>query len=327
MIRPGMTVGRVQLARLVPQTSLLQVQNGIAEIRQVPLQMVPVQPAQIGPSMKQMPMRQITRMRMAETQMGQPQMTMFFQSSLFLHQDISPHDQERKANLGKMIEDLKLLLPNVLKKSLPKLMISSDVLLRVCPTHFDEFNAYLPNIKGHVTYYTTLKTIQMVLSSVILNPKVKLHLHSIKIMNPQESNIEYLCVYPESTKIQVRWSTCNEGCHHLMEDNNEMDEDNHNFQSTSNAKFGSHRWSKVDPSKFSGLDNKKSINSIGRTIAHLSTGSIGLSKEKQRLERMISGIFIFELNKDHTEILVHTIEDVDIIEKPEAQEVSALRIC
>lgn len=256
--------------------------------------------------------------------------TILFQGSRYLNSEISKEEQAKRANLGKMIDELKVLLPNILKKSLPKQIISSDILLRICPTHFDEFNAYLPNIKGHVSYYTTLKTIQVILSSVILNPNVMLHLQSIKVMNPQESNIEFLCVYPHTTKIQVRWTTCNEGCHHLVEDideNHQLDENDHNFQSTSNARFGSHRWSKLDASKLSELDKHKSVNPIGRTMGHLSSSLVGLSKEKQRLERMISGIFIFELNEDHTEIVVHTIEDVNIIEKPEAQEVGGLRIC
>lgn len=45
---------------------------------------------------------------------------------------------------------------------------------------------------------------------------------------------------------------------------------------------------------------------------------------------MISGLFIFELNEDNSKILVHTIENMEIIERfePETQpNVNALRVC
>lgn len=249
----------------------------------------------------------------------------------------SHHDfkekQNKKANLGKLIEELKILLPNVLQKSLPKDIISKEILLRICPTYFEEFNAYLPALKGHVSYYTTLKTLQVVLTSVVLNPNVRLHLQNIKVLNPNESTREFQCVDPNSTKIYIRWTTCGEGCHHLHEqDSNTNDDNPRKYQSTSDARLGSHSWLEVDTSKFTQLanhksDGGKSLPSLGKTITHLTTGLIGLVKEKNRLERVISGIFIFELNDDNSEIVVHTLENIDIIEKSDPQELTGLRIC
>lgn len=250
------------------------------------------------------------------------QSQVFYQPAVRLHSDRTDHDpsnqdQHSKANLGKTLEELRILLPNMLQKSLPKQLISRDVLLRICPTHFNQLNHYLPRIKGHVSYYTTMKTIQFVLTSLILNPDVKLHLQSIKVMTPEESNIDYLCVF-RTTKIQVRWSTCNEGCGHLESG----DKGKLEYNSTSNAKLGSHKWTKVDTLKFLQISESEPLKSF----SHLTTGLVGLMKELNRLERVISGIFVFELNEDNSKIIVHTIEDVNIVEKREPQ-VGGLRIC
>lgn len=275
-----------------------------------------------------------------------------FRSNLQLFQMTNDKktELENKANLGKMIEELQRLVPNLLVKSLPKDLISSEVLLRICPTHFDEFNALLPNIKGHVSYYTTLKSLQFVLTSLILNPKVKLHIQNIAIVPPQQSTIEYLCVYPHTTKIQIRWTTCSDGCHHLTEENPTESSGynvttrttsppgpdgstgpNSSTNSTSSAMLGSHSWSQLDPKPFYNYHNSETApretKSLLKTLNQLTSGFIGLVKTNNDLERVISGIFIFELNHNNTQILVHTIEEVNIVENQEPLEVSGLRIC
>lgn len=57
---------------------------------------------------------------------------------------------------------------------------------------------------------------------------------------------------------------------------------------------------------------------------------MGLTKEPKKLERVLSGLFIFELDEDNTKVLVHTIENMEIIERfepKEADDVNALRVC
>lgn len=247
----------------------------------------------------------------------------------------NPKDQLRKANLGTMTDELRALIPNILNKSLPKNIISSNVHLRICPTHFQEFNAYFPTLKGHVSYYTTCKTLQFILTSIILNPKVKLHIQSIKT-NAAKGDLgpKIQSVHPDSTKIYVRWNTCLEGCDHLSP--NEVTKDEHsgnisNYHSTSDAKLGSHKWSKLDTKKLVNKSNGKSTKSspsVSTTLSHLTTGLIGLTKEHNKLERVISGIFIFELNENNDKIIVHTVEDVNVIEKTETQDIDGeLRVC
>mmetsp|Transcript_6803 Transcript_6803/g.8635 ORF Transcript_6803/g.8635 Transcript_6803/m.8635 type:complete len:331 (-) Transcript_6803:54-1046(-) len=247
----------------------------------------------------------------------------------------NPKDQLKKANLGTMTDELRALVPNILNKSLPKKIISDSVHLRICPTHFQEFNAYFPTLKGHVSYYTTCKTLQFILTSLVLNPKVKLHIQSIKT-NAAKGDLgpEVQGVYPDSTKIYVRWNTCLEGCDHLSSNKISKDQGNNdtsNYHSTSDAKLGSHKWSKLDTQKLVDNSNEHSIKSspsVTATLSHLTTGLIGLTKENNRLERVISGIFIFELNENNDRIIVHTVEDVNVIEKTETQDIDGeLRVC
>lgn len=240
--------------------------------------------------------------------------------------DPDKKDLKKKANLGHIIDEIKVLVPNILTKSLPKSIISNDITLRICPTHMDELNAYLPVLKGYVSYYTTCKTLQVILTSIVLSPKVKLHIQSIRTSD----GADIQCVHPKATKIYVRWTTCEEGCTHLSSESEGDGNDISSYHSTSDAKLGSHRWSKFDSAKvLSNASNDGTIsNSIGTTLTLLTTGLIGLTRESKKLERMISGIFIFELNDNNDKIIVHTIENVDIIERPETEDVDGeLRIC
>lgn len=250
------------------------------------------------------------------------------------YSDLDLKEQVKKANLGSMTDELRALIPNILNKSLPKSIISRDIHLRICPTHFQEFNAYFPTLKGHVSYYTTCKTLQFILTSIVLNPKVKLHIQSVKTNRNSGDlfpGLQSDC--PSSTKIYVRWNTCMEGCFHLSPtdiNGNEESNDTSNYYSTSDAKLGSHKWAKFDTKKL--VDNPTSSSpaspSVTTTLTHLTTGLIGLTKEHKRLERVISGIFIFELNESNDKVLVHTIEDVNVIEKTETQDIDGeLRVC
>ncbi|ODV81796.1 uncharacterized protein CANTADRAFT_87761 [Suhomyces tanzawaensis NRRL Y-17324] len=233
----------------------------------------------------------------------------------------SSREQNRKANLGSTIEHIKTVVPELLTKSLPKELVSHEIMLRICPSHFDE--TYLPSLKGRVSYYATCKTMQLAMTSLVLSPKVKLHIQSLRVANGPDQQ----AVYAHSTKVYVRWSTCNEGCEHLSNESSE-------FHSTSDAKLGSHKWSKLDTLRFlhENADvnghKSKTLPSISTMISQMSSSLVGFSKDSQKLERVLSGIFIFELNEENDAIIVHTIENVDLIEKGETEDVDGeLRVC
>lgn len=229
-------------------------------------------------------------------------------------------DQQKKTNLGAMMDQLKISVPRILQESLPGDILLENVLLRVCPSHFDRMNAYLPNIKGHVSYYATCKAIRLYVTSLVLNPKTQLHIQLIRTSRFLEPN----CVYGHSTKIYIRWTTCPEGCWHLSGSTRLVAESHAaSDTSTANATLGSHRWSSIDAGKL--LDKLDHNWSLTGALANLGKGIVGLRKEEQRLERVISGIFIFELNEANDKILVHTIEDMDVEERSEEE--SELGIC
>lgn len=218
-----------------------------------------------------------------------------------------PNETERRriANLGSTIDELRRLVPDLLIKSIPKQLTSSQIVLRICPTRLHKLNSFLPtSVKGQVSYYTTFKAIQLVLTSVVLHEKVKFHIQSLKVVT--EDDLQSFS--PNSTKIRVRWVTCSPGCLHLSNNEN-------NFHSTSAAKLGSHS-----------IDKITGINGIPSAVAQLSKS--WLSKEKElKLERVLSGIFIFELNAENDRIVVHTVEDIDLVEKLEEETVGSLRVC
>lgn len=224
--------------------------------------------------------------------------------------------QRRTTNLGAMVDLLKEHVPMLLQVSLPKAIVLEDVLLRICPSHFELINAYLPNIRGHVSYYATFKAAQLFLTSLMLNPNTHLHIELMRTSKIPDRN----CFSAHSTKIYVRWSTCSEGCHHLVQDPLMLELQS----STSNAKLGSHRWSRIDAGEFS----HKLDWSITNSISDLGKGIIGLTKHDSRLERKILGVFIFELNEENDQITVHTVEDMNIIERHEELNVgNKLRVC
>lgn len=222
-------------------------------------------------------------------------------------------EQTRVANLGLMVEHVKTLVPGIMSKSLPKELLSSDILLRLCPTHFAELNSFLPHIRGHVSYYATCKTLQLILTSLVLNPRVRIHIQSIRTTK-SSTGLDLQCVFPEATKIFVRWSTCSDGCEHLSAAD---ESDKLNFHLTSEAKLGTHSWSKFDSLKAVG---GASALSLKNTIGLLTLGLIGLTKAEKNLERVISGIFIFELSEQNDSIIVHTVEDIVVIERTEREE-------
>lgn len=228
--------------------------------------------------------------------------------------DYNKDDQQKKTNLGNMMDQLKVAVPKILQESLPAELLLANVLLRICPSHFDGMNSYLPNIKGHVSYYATCKALRLFLTSLVLNPNTQLHIHLIRTSRFPEPN----CVYGHSTKVYIRWTTCPEGCWHLSGSPKLVAErDTYSGSSTANATLGSHRWSSIDAGK---LLDKLDLNwSLTGALANLGKGIVGLRKEEQLLERIISGIFIFELNEANDEILVHTIEDMDVVERPEEE--------
>ncbi|RCK57634.1 hypothetical protein Cantr_06963 [Candida viswanathii] len=239
---------------------------------------------------------------------------------LVVHDEPTEEDKkelQRKINLTHLVDALKAHVPDILETSLPKSIIARDIYLRICPSQVDE--TYVPKLSGQVTYYATCKAIQLFLTSVILSPKVKLHVQSVRVVEGSgaagggggggggggPTGVDPQCMFEGTTKVYVRWSTCVHGCEHLEE------------HGTSEAHLGSHKWSEEDTKKIFDNQKGKSVSSIVSRLPGMIMG-------------VLSGLFIFELDEDNSKVLVHTIENMEIIERfepKEQEDVNALRVC
>lgn len=255
--------------------------------------------------------------------------------------DIDEQEQQRKVNLGKMIMELKELVPGILEESLPKKIVDDKIVLRICPTYLKENNAYFPLVKGAIAYYSACRVLQFVVSCFILTPKVKIHIQSIRVLGNGNAGAPSLQgVYSDSNKIYMRWSTCSEECEHLLAEDETSD-----TAATMTKSFSNYSNPGPQSSSEQGLikekvllfgklnrglisQNKASSPSLSMTLSHLLRNLIGLKRERKKLERVISGVFIFELNEENDRLIAHTIENIDIIEKKEIQNANGeLKIC
>lgn len=246
--------------------------------------------------------------------------------------------QDRLINANYLLEKLRSQVPELLQQSLSLELISKSVILRICPhTH-----PYIPVIKGQYGYFAAHKAIRMVVTNFLLNANVKLHILSINIQEPshevnsdklgqkgfEQQLIDAIPIFNESLlnfpksksngvfdwtyKIVVKWRTCTEDCEHLVTGGSK-------YHDTTEANLGSYNITKFDESiykkiKFSDLNN--TVNGIFTAKSNEESGQVsGYSSG----ERVISGIFVFELTLDNKKILVQSLEDVEIVEKKDSK--------
>lgn len=208
----------------------------------------------------------------------------------------------RKANLGVMIEMTKSRVPDMLQVLLPEQYVSKDIILRVLPHQLPK----LPEIKGYMLYATTVKTFQLLLTSFYLNPQSRLHITHLKVEEPTSSKLSPNIIDAlqdtnrYATKIIVKFRTCIRGCPDL-----------HN-SSTTSAKLGSFSFDDFDLSR---LISSKGMQLPARILSELAPRS--QSKRHEKLERVITGSLIFELNPENTIINVITVDNCDVLENGE----------
>lgn len=276
--------------------------------------------------------------------------------------------QNKLINLSNTIEELTRIIPNLLNESIPETLLSKNVILRICPhTH-----TYIPVIKGRYPYFTVMKTLRLMLTNFMLNPKVKFHVTSIHVEEPsvkindvrffenaalQEelekelldkipmfhdlSNMEKKIMYhkyslfPWTYKIIVKWSTCSESCDHLVNDsgsvsnsNSQTAQDYNSKFGTANAKLGKYAVSnkicnekEYEKLNFSNLNDTlnglfvRKLNYLNKSLSPSQSSLFDNNGNNGDFERVISGIFIFELGLNNDRILVHSVEDIEIIDR------------
>lgn len=201
-----------------------------------------------------------------------------------LSEQLDFEKQQRKRQLGETVEQLRAHVPAMLHRLLPKPMVLRDVYLRVCPLHFDKMGQFLPHIKGHVLYYATLKALRLLVTSLVVD--TQLRIEHLKVTHDHDPR----CMFADSTKVVVRWTTRPDGC----------------------AAPGP-AWLRVDPEKIR--------ENWPRTLwADLSKVVLPHGHE-----RVVLGVFIFELSDDMTQVVAHTIDDMELVERKE--ELPIVRVC
>lgn len=229
---------------------------------------------------------------------------------------------EKTANLGTMVQILQLKVPQLLTKIPPQGIISNKIIMRILPNQFANF----PNFHGKVSVNLAIKTIQKGLTMFYLNPKCQIHITDLTIIEPMKSlsddeliNLSIdnnLIGYEGSplqgasqytSKIKIKWRTCLAKCDHLMDSN------------TDQAKYGvfsidKFNWSKLLKSSnpiqtLALLEAKKTLEGLSNTIKSLDP-----SDDSDNVGRVLTGIFIFELNAANDKIVVFTIDNLEILE-------------
>lgn len=251
------------------------------------------------------------------------------------HNEIDTKILQRKANLGTIIQVLQLNVPNLLTDLLPHEIVSQDIILKILPNKFPN----IPIFKGYLMYSSSLKTIQKLLLLFYLNPESKLHITNIKVFEPTNSmssdelinfSIDNIPIQNErdgdnenlslssnqevskyTTKVKVKWRTCLPGCTHIENDK------------TTNAKWGSYSldhfdWTKILKSNnplqsLALLEAKKKLEGLAKTLQPLTTGI----RDTEEVDRVLTGVFIFELDAANENIIVMTIDNVEILESKE----------
>ncbi|ODV59339.1 Mco32p ASCRUDRAFT_26882, partial [Ascoidea rubescens DSM 1968] len=252
--------------------------------------------------------------------------------------------QEKLANLGEMVEKLEEMVPNILNEAIDSKLLSKNIILRILPISYPN----LPILPGHLSYLTTCKTINLIVKNFVLNNrKVKLHISSIKIIESNFNGIRVYGLFPWTSKIIIKWRTCSDNCEHLKYNGEEArDKDEKNggkekmdlnllidklFKKNSSLIVLLKKYLQksllrsIDKSnlahKMMHRESKENSESDKLNETHHSGNSNGTKNETEN--KIISGVFIFELNLNNNKVLVHTVDKVEMIDKSDFVDVDS----
>lgn len=180
-----------------------------------------------------------------------------------------------------MVDYLRTIIPEALRVVPDSTRLDRDIILRVAPT----ITPNVPMIKGSVSYITALKATQLIFTSFILGSDVKLHLTELKIDEDGQSGYG---LYKGATKIVVKWVTCDDDCVHLQGTGRRLRQEAH-------EKHQHMEW----------RDVLKTLKIVSETD----------EQDHEHVGRVMSGLFVFELNKENDRILVHNVENIEMLDK------------
>ncbi|SMN18667.1 similar to Saccharomyces cerevisiae YGR053C Putative protein of unknown function [Maudiozyma saulgeensis] len=224
------------------------------------------------------------------------------------NKELKVDDTTRIANLGKITDYLiKDGVPNLLVENYNDKYISDSVKLRLFPSL-----GYIPIISGRTKFNGSMNALRLILSTFILGHDIKhLHIHSIKNSTSEDSPNTH-AYYKNSQKIIVKWSTCSpeEKCHHIKDRNTGI-QAHHRIRDENNSTKEYNHKHVLDYILQPSNDklNSANIEKEYKNILFKKHNSEG-----EPISRVLQGLFIFELSDDNSEIEVHTIEDIELID-------------
>ncbi|CAI4062274.1 hypothetical protein SKDZ_07G3020 [Saccharomyces kudriavzevii ZP591] len=246
-------------------------------------------------------------------------------------------NSQKVANLGKMTDYLVGKgVPNLLQEMIKESVLADNIILRLFPTS----HPYIPVLHGKSKYKASLNAIRMIVRKFILGEECRLHISSVKTLSsiscggeakdiPQNYN-----TITSNDKLVVKWQSCvpNDHCKiSKLEINDKLKEKNQS--NGGNNAFSMRSVPVIDYILHPTVNNlnqsviseyienavekraQRTSNKGGDTEVGKNEKSDGASEKskKKKLSRLIRGTFLFEFNEENSEILVHTIEDVELI--------------
>lgn len=209
----------------------------------------------------------------------------------------------RHSNLGEISEYLlKAGVPNLLQKSLEDRYLDEQIRLRFLPTT----HPYFPTLQGKTKYKASLNAIRLISSKLILKKICQLHITSATTLLREKRDNRYNCVTPND-KLVVRWQSC------TPDETIEHDRG----KSTS---VPQNLWNDSTPPIVDYILHPSGKKLSGEMI----TSDKSLVGEQDLMNRVVKGIFIFEFNEDNSKIMVHTFEQVEMIDYNKKIETGAL---
>ncbi|SCW00062.1 LAFE_0B08614g1_1 [Lachancea fermentati] len=225
------------------------------------------------------------------------------------------YSSQAHANLGSITEYLTLrAIPNLLKEPIDDTKLDNQIKLRLLPTT----HPYMPTIQGINKYKHSMNAIRLIIRNFVLNERCRLHVTKVESFTGQDKCPRYNTI-TTTDKLVVHWQSCSEGCTHLGPDN-----------VTSRAKFGLY---KATDSQFSSSESNTGKSEIMNYIFHpgekisdsmMSQHARPVTDSQWQISRVITGIFIFEMNDDNSKIVVHTIDAVEMSDDEKKAETGAL---
>ncbi|SCU90758.1 LANO_0D09846g1_1 [Lachancea nothofagi CBS 11611] len=223
------------------------------------------------------------------------------------------------ANLGAMTEYLSSeAVPHMLSRTIKTEKLDPQIKLRLLPTQ----HPYLPSIQGPTKYKHSITAIGLIIRSFVLHGNAILHVTGVETITGVSKSQRYNTI-TGNDKIVIHWHSCDADGYYHANSGNSTSQANLLF---SNAKDNINLKRETDSLPYGDLLQYIMNPSLGlsRDTINEQTKSLDDYRQQEGNSRSIHGYFIFELNCDNTKILVHTIDNVEMLDKPKKQETGAL---